>query len=117
MFPRSAYIFPGVALGILSTGARRVTDKHMLIAAKILATTLTQVELDEGCVYPPLETITKVSATIAAAVGEDVYKTNLATVFPKPTNMKQFMMKQQYEVSYPMYTTENTRTHLVIDTN
>lgn len=112
----SAYIFPGVALGILETGARRVTDKHMLIAAKTLASTLTPQELDQGRVYPPLETIRKVSAKIAAAVGEDVYRTNLASFYPMPTDMMDFMIKKQYDVSYPVYTAANTCTHLVIDT-
>ena len=113
----SAYIFPGVALGILSTGSRRVTDTHMLIAAKTLASTVKRDALDQGRVYPPLESIKEVSATIAAAVGEEVYRNHLATNHPQPSDMRAFMVKQQYDVAYPVYTTESTNTHLVIDTN
>uniref|UniRef100_A0A7S3P451 Malic enzyme n=2 Tax=Amphora coffeiformis TaxID=265554 RepID=A0A7S3P451_9STRA len=110
----NAYIFPGVALGILSTGARRVTDQHMLIAAKTLAGTVAQAEMDQGRVYPPLESIRKVSALIAAAVGEDVYRNNNATVFPEPSDMLKFMTDKQYDCKYPVYSCDHLNTHLVV---
>jgi malate dehydrogenase (oxaloacetate-decarboxylating)(NADP+) len=87
----------------------------MLIAAKTLAATVDVAHLEQGRVYPPLETIYKVSANIAAAVGEDVYNTNLATVHPKPTDMLEFMKSKQFNVAYPIYTCSNTKTHLVIE--
>lgn len=98
----SAYIFPGVALAIISTRARSVTDEMMFIAAKALCSTLTESDLNQGRIYPPLETIRNVSATIAAAVAEEVYREELATVHPKPSNMLQFMIDMQYHTAYPV---------------
>mmetsp|Transcript_8153 Transcript_8153/g.22625 ORF Transcript_8153/g.22625 Transcript_8153/m.22625 type:complete len:90 (+) Transcript_8153:1600-1869(+) len=86
----------------------------MLIAAMTLAKLVSVEELAEGRVYPKVETIRTVSAVIAAAVGEDVYSKNLATVFPKPTSMLDFMTQQQFDVSYPNYTVDSKNTHLVI---
>ena len=101
----NTYIFPGVALAIISTGSRRVTDEMFLIAAKVLTETLTEAELQQGCIYPPLSTIRSVSAKIAAAVAEEVYREDLATVNPKPPDLLQFMMDQQYDTTYPIYST------------
>lgn len=98
----NAYIFPGVALAIISTRARSVTDEMMFIAAKALCSTLTESDLNQGRIYPPLETIRNVSATIAAAVAEEVYREGLATVHPKPSNMLQFMIDMQYHTAYPV---------------
>jgi malate dehydrogenase (oxaloacetate-decarboxylating)(NADP+) len=101
----NSYIFPGVALAIISTGSRRVTNQMFLIAAQVLTETLTQTELQQGSVYPPLTTIRSVSAKIAAAVAEEVYRKDLATVNPKPPDLLQFMMDQQYDTTYPIYST------------
>lgn len=101
----NSYIFPGVALAIILTGSRRVTDQMFLIAAQVLSETLTESELQRGCVYPPLKTIRSVSSKIAAAVAEEVYREDLATVNPKPSDLLQFMLDQQYDATYPIYST------------
>ena len=54
-------IFPGVALGILLAGARRVTDHHFLVAARSLAAQVTGEETRVGLLYPQLDRIRDVS--------------------------------------------------------
>ena len=53
----NAYIFPGVALGILLAGAKRVTDHHFLVAARSLAAQVTTEEMRQGLLYPKLDRI------------------------------------------------------------
>lgn len=98
----NAYIFPGVALAILHTWARRVTDQMFLIAAQALAASLTQEELGQGRIYPPLASIRDVSVKIAAAVAEEIYRADLATVQPKPDDLETYMKDHQFSTKYPL---------------
>jgi malate dehydrogenase (oxaloacetate-decarboxylating)(NADP+) len=98
----NTYIFPGVALAIVYTNAKRVTDDMMMIAAKTLADCLTDEDVASGRVYPPLEKIRDVSARIAAAVGAYIFDHNLTTM-EKPTDLLQYMRDKQYKSVYPSY--------------
>ena len=68
------YIFPGLGLAAVAVKAQRLTDDDMLVAARTLASQVSQEQLDVGCLYPPLEEIRAVSLNIAAAVAENIYK-------------------------------------------
>jgi malate dehydrogenase (oxaloacetate-decarboxylating)(NADP+) len=98
----NAYVFPGVGLGVVSCGARHVTDEMFFEAAKALAGLVTEEELRHGCIYPPLTKIREVSGVIAAAVAEVAYRRELATV-PKPANVLEFVKSQMYWPVYPKY--------------
>jgi malic enzyme len=50
-----------------------ISDEDLYIAAKTLASCVTQKQLDMGNAYPPLNIIREVSAKIAAAVAKNVY--------------------------------------------
>src|SRR5512139_1696673 len=50
----NAYIFPGVGLGVIASGARRVTDRMFSAAALALADQVSRADLESGCVFPPL---------------------------------------------------------------
>jgi malate dehydrogenase (oxaloacetate-decarboxylating)(NADP+) len=75
----NVYIFPGVGLGALAVGARHITDEMFLTAARTLAHKVSQADLDEGRVYPPLPKIREVSLSIASAVAELARERGLAT--------------------------------------
>ena len=74
-----------------------------LVSAQTLAKLVPQSQLDAGTLYPKLETIRAVSASIAAAVGEEVYRLGLATYMPRPENMYEFMQDHQYDVRYDSF--------------
>ena len=61
----NSYIFPGVGLGAIVSGARRITDAMFLAAAQTLAGEVTAADLAQGSLYPPLAKIRDVSAHIA----------------------------------------------------
>jgi len=99
----NSFIFPGLALAIISTGARRVTDSMFLVAAQCLARLVPQSQLANGTLFPTLDKIRHVSATIAAAVGEEVYRLGLASFQPKPDDMLQFMISNQFDHRYDSF--------------
>jgi len=98
----NAYIFPGVGLGVVSTGARRVTDSMFIKAARTLASLIRENELAEGRVYPSLNRIHEVSLAIAVAVAEDVYAKNLNTK-PRPADLAGYIRSQMFKPEYPDY--------------
>jgi len=95
----NSYIFPGVGLGVITTRAMRVTDEMFMAAARTLAHQVTQADLDQGSLFPPLVSVREVSAHIAAAVAEVAFRAGLARV-PEPADLVTFMKAQMYEPSY-----------------
>lgn len=49
--------------------------------ARALAAQVTQEHLDDGLVYPPFQSIRKISANIAAAVADKAYELGIYTCF------------------------------------
>lgn len=76
----NSYVFPGLALGISSTRAKRVSDGMIKAAARALAE-LSPVRKDkEGALLPPLENIRFISKLIAQAVGGQAINEGLAGI-------------------------------------
>jgi malate dehydrogenase (oxaloacetate-decarboxylating) len=65
----NSYIFPGLALGVVATQARRVSEGMIKTAALTLAELSPARENPKGTLLPALESIRQVSRTIAKAVG------------------------------------------------
>ena len=95
----NAYIFPGVGLGVIISGARHVTNEMFLAAARALANEVSEEDLAKGRIYPSLMRIREVSAVIAAAVAEVAYNTDLA-MKPKPHDLLSYIKSQMYEPDY-----------------
>jgi malate dehydrogenase (oxaloacetate-decarboxylating)(NADP+) len=98
----NAYIFPGVGLGVITSGAKHVTDEMLAAAAQTLAGEVSQEDLDAGCVYPPLGKIRETSGRIAASVAAVAYRQDLASV-PMPENLLAFMREEMFEPEYHRY--------------
>ncbi len=98
----NSYIFPGVGLGVVATKARRVTNEMFLAAAGTLAGMVSQADLDQGSLYPPLKDMRSVSAAIATSVADVVFKRGLAGV-AKPGDTAAFIRENMYEPKYAMY--------------
>jgi len=98
----NAYIFPGVGLGVVATGASRVTDAMFIKAARTLASLLREEELAEGRIYPSLKRIHEVSLAIAVGVAEEVYASKL-TDQPRPADLTAFIRSQMFKPEYPDY--------------
>jgi malate dehydrogenase (oxaloacetate-decarboxylating)(NADP+) len=98
----NAYIFPGVGLGVVASGARLVTEEMFSEASKALARLVSSQELSQGLIYPPLKRIREVSLAIACAVAECAYRKGL-TQNPRPDDVAAFIRSQMYEPAYKSY--------------
>ena len=98
----NSYIFPGVGLGVIACGARRITDEMFSAAARTLANLVTVRDLAQGSIYPALSRIRDVSAEIAVAVAEIAYARGLATK-RRPANLPEAVRATMYEPDYRSY--------------
>jgi malate dehydrogenase (oxaloacetate-decarboxylating) len=76
----NSYIFPGMALGIVSSRAKRVSEGMMMAAAKTLAEMSPTRGNPNGALLPPLETLRAVSLKVALALGLQAADEGLAEV-------------------------------------
>ncbi len=95
----NSYIFPGVGLGVVVSGARHVTDEMFEAAARTLAAQVTEDDMANGRIYPQLSRIREVSVAIATAVAEIAYREGLATE-PEPDDLPQYVRQFMYNPTY-----------------
>ncbi len=66
----NVFVFPGVGLGVLASGAREVLPKFFTAAAKAVAAQVETGDLRKGILLPPVSALREVSLAVARAVGE-----------------------------------------------
>jgi len=98
----NSYIFPGVGLGAIAGGLEHVTDRMFMAAARTLAAQVSEADLAQGSLYPPLARVREVSAFIAAAVIEEALAADLAGIDPPP-DMLAYVHSQMYVPHYTPY--------------
>ena len=98
----NVYIFPGVGMGVIACWARHVTDEMFFVAAKTLAKLVSEDDLEQGRIFPPLPKIREVSSAIASAVAEVAYRGGLATK-PRPDDLPEYINSLVYEPDYQSY--------------
>ncbi len=98
----NAYIFPGVGLGIVAAGAERVTDEMFFEAARALAKLVTEEDLAQGALFPPLTKVRQISACIAEAVAVVAYERGLAGE-PRSKDISKRIKDLQYQPEYKEY--------------
>jgi malate dehydrogenase (oxaloacetate-decarboxylating) len=74
----NAFIFPGVGLGVIASGARRVTDAMFVAAARALAEFSPALHDEAAALFPALEEVRKVSRRVALAVALEAQRAGLA---------------------------------------
>jgi len=74
----NAFVFPGVGLGVIASGARRVTDAMFSAAARVLSEFSPALSDPDGPLFPPLDAVREISRRVALAVGTEAVRTGLA---------------------------------------
>ena len=64
----NAFVFPGVGLGILASGAREVLPEFFTAAARVISAMMSPEQLEQGRLVPPINDIRKVAKNVALAV-------------------------------------------------
>jgi malate dehydrogenase (oxaloacetate-decarboxylating) len=98
----NVYIFPAMGLGIVASGARRVTDAMMLAAARALAGNSPALKDPSASLLPALTDIRRVAAQIAVAVCMEAQKDNLAPKLPE-NELRQRVTAAQWTPAYPSF--------------
>jgi len=76
----NSFIFPGVGLGVIASGARRVTNAMFVAAARVLSEFSPALQDEHGSLYPPLERVREISKSVALAVAHEAQESGLAEV-------------------------------------
>ncbi|MBK0002075.1 NAD-dependent malic enzyme [Erwinia sp. S38] len=76
----NSYIFPGIGLGVIASGASRVTDSMLMAASRALAECSPLANDGSGPVLPEVKDIQGVSKVIAMAVGKAAQLAGVAVV-------------------------------------
>jgi malic enzyme len=77
----NVFVFPGVGLGALVAEAREVTDAMFAAAAETLSDQVSQADLAEGLVFPPLCELRRVTVRVAEAVVREARDRGLGRPF------------------------------------
>ena len=98
----NAYVFPGIGLGVIASGATRVTDEMFFEAAKALSNETTADDFAIGRVFPSLERARKVSAKIATAIATVAHRSGIATN-EEPPDILAAITAMMYDPHYRSY--------------
>ncbi|WP_010630173.1 NAD-dependent malic enzyme [Halomonas sp. KM-1] len=74
----NAYIFPGIGLGVVASGAKRITDTMLMTASRALAREAPLVKEGKGALLPPLSHIRELSKAIAFEVAAQAQQEGMA---------------------------------------
>ena len=91
----NAYIFPGIALGIIASQANQVPNDIFLIAAQTVSNLVNKDMLNYGVIYPPIEMIRDVSIAIAVQVAKEIHDKQL-TKQKRPQDFEKLIKDIQY---------------------
>jgi len=94
------YIFPAIGLGVIASGARRVTEPMLLAAARTLAGHSPALKDPSASLLPALTELRKVAAEIACAVGIEAQKSGVAPTISE-NELRRRVLDTQWTPAYP----------------
>ena len=78
----NVFIFPGVGLGAVVAETRTISEPMFLVAARSLAAQVSAERLEEGALYPPVESLADISRVVALAVASEAVRSGVAGIGP-----------------------------------
>jgi malate dehydrogenase (oxaloacetate-decarboxylating) len=98
----NAFIFPGVGLGIIASGARRVTDSMFVAAARALSACAPMRHDPAAPLYPALEDVVAVSRLVALAVAQAATAEGVAQALPS-AELERRLSEAMWQPAYRPY--------------
>jgi malate dehydrogenase (oxaloacetate-decarboxylating) len=95
----NAFVFPGVGLGVIASGARRVTNEMFVAAARALAEFSPALHEEKASLYPALENVRRVSRCVALAVAAEAVRPGLA----EPVDREELKRRVEATMWSPRY--------------
>jgi malic enzyme len=96
----NVYVFPGVGLGAIISGAREVTDGMFAAASEALAGLVSEYDLEAGSLYPPITELRPISRAIAGAVARAACDAGVGTCFDD-AEIEAALDEQIWDLEYP----------------
>ncbi|MCK5227397.1 MAG: oxaloacetate-decarboxylating malate dehydrogenase, partial [Desulfobulbaceae bacterium] len=70
----NVFVFPGVGLGVLASGARQVLPSFFTAAAHAVSNQISEEDIDNGILMPPVDRLREISLQVACAVAKAALK-------------------------------------------
>jgi malate dehydrogenase (oxaloacetate-decarboxylating) len=96
----NVYVFPAVGLGVVASGARRVTDTMMIAAARALGENSPALRDPTSALLPSLKDLRRVARDIAFAVGTEAQRAGVAER-SSPEELGERIARTQWVPEYP----------------
>jgi malate dehydrogenase (oxaloacetate-decarboxylating) len=95
----NVFIFPAVGLGVIASGARRVTDQMLLQAGRALGEQTPALGGTDAALLPAIRDLRRVAVDVAVAVGAEAQRQGLA---PATTidELRRMVVERQWQPSY-----------------
>ena len=103
----NVFVFPAMGLGVVASGATRVTDTMMLAAARTLGGNSPALKDSFASLLPPLTDIRRVATEIAIAVGIEAQKEGVAPKLAEDELRRRVIAAQWTPAYAPFVRTEN----------
>lgn len=94
----NAFIFSGVGLGVVASGASRVTDAMFSAAARVLSEFAPARNDADGPLFPPLECVREVSFQVALAVAAEAVRSGMTSA--SLNSLKQALTNKMWAPHY-----------------
>ncbi|KAK1306157.1 hypothetical protein QJS10_CPA10g01086 [Acorus calamus] len=94
------YLFPGIGLGTLLSGARIISDGMLQAAAECLAAYMKEEEIQKGIIYPSISSIRDITKEVAAAVVREAVAEDLAEGYRDMDARELQRLSQEETVAY-----------------
>ena len=101
----NSYVFPGIGFGCIFVRAKTIPNQIFLTAAKTLANLVSESDLANGSLYPPLSQVRELSAQIAVAVADYCFKNGLAQV-ERPADLDKAVREAMWQPTDPKFVFE-----------
>ena len=101
----NSYVFPGIGFGCIFVRAKTIPNQIFLTAAKTLANLVSESDLANGSLYPPLSQVRELSAHIAVAVADYCFKNGLAQV-ERPADLDEAVREAMWQPTDPKFVFE-----------
>jgi malate dehydrogenase (oxaloacetate-decarboxylating)(NADP+) len=95
----NSYVFPGVGLGLLMSGAKRMSDEMFFAAAEALAGQESEADLKQGRIFPVASRMREVAAAVAAAVAAKAHEQGYASK-PRSPDLRAEAARSMYQPRY-----------------
>ncbi|TYJ08772.1 hypothetical protein E1A91_A11G096000v1 [Gossypium mustelinum] len=94
------YLFPGIGLGALLSGACIITDDMLQAAAECLASYMTDQDIEKGILYPSINSIRDITAKVGASVVRAAVAEEVAEGYGKVDPEELAYMSKEETVEY-----------------